>query len=179
MSRSKIPIVWVRAWVRSVASAINGGLVAGSHEHVREGHHGLGADAADFDRLGEQRLHQSQDVQVADLPPLRPAHDGRPVDQSDAGNFRLRADVEPGSHGVPQGVDRIAASRHQHPRPDRPRGTRAQAVRRAPSGEILQVDGTHYAAFLDQHEAVVAPELDFLGRHLLHDGAGENHMDVA
>jgi fermentation-respiration switch protein FrsA (DUF1100 family) len=42
-----------------------------------------------------------------------------------------------------------------------------KAVRRAPAGEVLEVDGTHYAAFLDKHEAVVAAELDFLRRHLL------------
>ena len=46
-----------------------------------------------------------------------------------------------------------------------------KAARQAPAGEILLVDGSHYAAFLDQHETVVAAELDFLGRHLLHDGA--------
>jgi uncharacterized protein len=40
------------------------------------------------------------------------------------------------------------------------------AARRAPAGEILEVDGAHYAAFLDQHETVVAAELDFLHRHL-------------
>jgi len=45
-----------------------------------------------------------------------------------------------------------------------------KAAHRAPRGEVLQVDGTHYAAFLDQHEAVVAAELDFLRRHLLQDG---------
>jgi pimeloyl-ACP methyl ester carboxylesterase len=44
-----------------------------------------------------------------------------------------------------------------------------KAARRAPEGEILEVDGAHYAAFLDQHETVVAAELDFLRRHLLHD----------
>ena len=32
----------------------------------------------------------------------------------------------------------------------------------------------HYAAFLDQHETVVAAELDFLRRHLLHYGPGED-----
>jgi alpha/beta superfamily hydrolase len=42
-----------------------------------------------------------------------------------------------------------------------------KAARRAPAGEVLQVDGAHYAAFLDQHETVVAAELDFLRRHLL------------
>ena len=48
-----------------------------------------------------------------------------------------------------------------------------RAARRAPGGEILQVDGTHYAAFLDQHETVVAAELDFLRRNLLPDDLGE------
>jgi uncharacterized protein len=47
-----------------------------------------------------------------------------------------------------------------------------KAARRAPAGEVLQVDGTHYAAFLDQHETVVAAELDFLHRHLLQDDPG-------
>ena len=42
-----------------------------------------------------------------------------------------------------------------------------KAARRAPRGEVLQIDGAHYAAFLDQHETVVAAELDFLRRHLL------------
>lgn len=44
-----------------------------------------------------------------------------------------------------------------------------KAARRAPAGEILQIDGGHYAAFIDQHEKVVAGELDFLHRHLLAD----------
>jgi hypothetical protein len=74
---------------------------------VRERHHCLAADPAHFDPLGEARLHQTQDVQVADLPPMRPAQDGRPVDKGDTHDFRLDADVEPGSHGVPQGLDRI------------------------------------------------------------------------
>jgi pimeloyl-ACP methyl ester carboxylesterase len=42
-----------------------------------------------------------------------------------------------------------------------------KAARRAPRGEVLEIDGAHYAAFLDQHETVVAAELDFLRRHLL------------
>jgi pimeloyl-ACP methyl ester carboxylesterase len=42
-----------------------------------------------------------------------------------------------------------------------------KAARRAPGAEILQVEGGHYAAFLDQHETVVTAELDFLRRHLL------------
>jgi uncharacterized protein len=46
-------------------------------------------------------------------------------------------------------------------------GPALKAARRAPRGEILQIDGTHYAAFLDQHETVVTAELDFLRRHLL------------
>jgi uncharacterized protein len=46
-------------------------------------------------------------------------------------------------------------------------GPALRAAHLAPAGEVLQVDGTHYAAFLDQHETVVAAELDFLGRHLL------------
>lgn len=45
-----------------------------------------------------------------------------------------------------------------------------KAARRAPRGEVVEVNGTHYAAFLDQHETVVAAELDFLRRHLLQDG---------
>jgi pimeloyl-ACP methyl ester carboxylesterase len=49
-----------------------------------------------------------------------------------------------------------------------------KAARRAPGGEILQVDGAHYAAFLDQHETVVAAELEFLRRNLLRDGPGED-----
>ena len=42
-----------------------------------------------------------------------------------------------------------------------------KAASQAPGAEVLQIDGTHYAAFLDQHETVVAAELDFLRRHLL------------
>jgi pimeloyl-ACP methyl ester carboxylesterase len=45
-----------------------------------------------------------------------------------------------------------------------------RAARRAPRAEVLQIDGGHYAAFLDQHETVVTAELDFLHRHLLQDG---------
>ena len=47
-----------------------------------------------------------------------------------------------------------------------------KAARRAPGGEILQVDGAHYAAFLDQHETVVAAELEFLRRNLFRAGPG-------
>ena len=48
-----------------------------------------------------------------------------------------------------------------------------KAARRAPGAEILQVDGEHYAAFLDQHETVAAAELDFLSRRLLKEGRDE------
>lgn len=41
-----------------------------------------------------------------------------------------------------------------------------QAARRAPQGELVCVDGGHYAPFLAAHEEVVAAELDFLSRHL-------------
>jgi len=55
-----------------------------------------------------------------------------------------------------------------------------KAARRAPGAEILQVHGEHYAAFLDQHETVVAAELDFLGRRLLKEGpATATHTDSA
>jgi fermentation-respiration switch protein FrsA (DUF1100 family) len=47
-----------------------------------------------------------------------------------------------------------------------------KATRQVPAGEVLEVDGGHYAAFLDQHETVVAAELDFLRRHLLQNGPG-------
>jgi uncharacterized protein len=47
-----------------------------------------------------------------------------------------------------------------------------KAARQAPGAEILQVDGGHYAAFLDQHETVVTAELDFLRRHLLPEDPG-------
>ncbi len=48
-------------------------------------------------------------------------------------------------------------------------GPALKAARRAPDGEVLMVDGTHYAAFLDQHETVVAAELAFLRRHVRKD----------
>jgi pimeloyl-ACP methyl ester carboxylesterase len=46
-------------------------------------------------------------------------------------------------------------------------GPALKAARQVPRGEVLQIDGAHYAAFLDQHETVVTAELDFLRRHLL------------
>jgi uncharacterized protein len=54
-----------------------------------------------------------------------------------------------------------------------------RAARRVPGAEILEVDGEHYAAFLDQHERVVTAELDFLRRHLLHDGADADEAALA
>jgi uncharacterized protein len=48
-------------------------------------------------------------------------------------------------------------------------GPGLKAARRARAGEIVEIDGAHYAAFLEQHETVVAAELDFLRRHLLAD----------
>ena len=54
-----------------------------------------------------------------------------------------------------------------------------KAARRAPAGEVLEIDGMHYAAFLDQHETVVAAELDFLRRHLLKDGSGQGEAASA
>jgi pimeloyl-ACP methyl ester carboxylesterase len=48
-----------------------------------------------------------------------------------------------------------------------------KAARQAPGAEVVQIDGGHYAAFLDQHETVVAAELDFLRRHLLQKGPSD------
>jgi pimeloyl-ACP methyl ester carboxylesterase len=48
-----------------------------------------------------------------------------------------------------------------------------KVTRRAPAGQILQIDGAHYAAFLDQHETVVAAELNFLHQHLLQDSPSQ------
>jgi hypothetical protein len=41
---------------------VKGGLIAGSHQYVRERHHGLGADAPEFDPLRQEHSHQSEDV---------------------------------------------------------------------------------------------------------------------
>ena len=49
-----------------------------------------------------------------------------------------------------------------------------KAASKAPRAEVLQIDGTHYAAFLEQHETVVAAELDFLHRHLLRDDTADS-----
>ena len=46
-------------------------------------------------------------------------------------------------------------------------GPAIKVARRAPKGELLEVPGGHYAPFLDEHEAVVAAELEFLQRHLV------------
>lgn len=42
-----------------------------------------------------------------------------------------------------------------------------RAADRAPDAEVVTVPGGHYAPFLDQHERVVAAEIDFLRRTLL------------
>lgn len=49
-----------------------------------------------------------------------------------------------------------------------------KAASQAPGAEVLEIDGAHYAAFLDQYETVVAAELDFLRRHLLQGGSGDD-----
>lgn len=46
-------------------------------------------------------------------------------------------------------------------------GPARRAAGRAPEAEVVVVPGGHYAPFLDQHEQVVAAELDFLRRRLL------------
>jgi alpha-beta hydrolase superfamily lysophospholipase len=45
-------------------------------------------------------------------------------------------------------------------------GPAIRAGSRAPRGEVVRLPGSHYAAFLEQHEPTVAAELDFLGRHV-------------
>ena len=88
-------------------SDVQCGFVPGSHEHMRERQHWLGGDASQFDRLRQEDSHQPEDVQIADLPPVRPAQDGRPVDEGDAENFRFDADIEPRTGRVLQGLDGI------------------------------------------------------------------------
>ena len=44
---------------------------------------------------------------------------------------------------------------------------------RAPGGELLALEGDHYAAFDEQYEATVDGELAFLHRHLL-GGSGRS-----
>jgi uncharacterized protein len=41
-----------------------------------------------------------------------------------------------------------------------------KTARRAPGGELTQLPGDHYAAFIDGHDATVDAELAFLRRHL-------------
>lgn len=41
-----------------------------------------------------------------------------------------------------------------------------RAAQRASCAEVVRVPGGHYAPFLDEHERVVAAELEFLARHL-------------
>ncbi|GAA0572907.1 alpha/beta hydrolase [Paractinoplanes ferrugineus] len=45
-------------------------------------------------------------------------------------------------------------------------GPAVKMARRAPRHELLELSGHHYAPFLDEHDTVVAAELDFLERHL-------------
>jgi uncharacterized protein len=45
-------------------------------------------------------------------------------------------------------------------------GPAIRMARKAPRHEILEVAGPHYAPFMDEHETVVAAQLDFLERHL-------------
>ena len=65
-------------------------------------------------------------------------------------------------------------------------GENRKAGGRAPPDHIgpiapirIDIDGMHYAAVLDQHETVVAAELDFLRRHLLDDDLGEDQPALA
>jgi hypothetical protein len=74
----------------------------------------LRADPPELDPVGQEGLYQSEYVTLAHLPPARPAQDRRPVDQSDAVNLRLDADIQPGPHGVPQRLDWIGHSGGGH-----------------------------------------------------------------
>jgi pimeloyl-ACP methyl ester carboxylesterase len=42
-----------------------------------------------------------------------------------------------------------------------------RAARRAPLAELVQLPGTHYSPFIEQHDQAVEAELSFLRRHLL------------
>jgi pimeloyl-ACP methyl ester carboxylesterase len=86
---------------------VQGGLVTGTHKYVRERPGRLSADAPHFDPALHDSLHQAEDVPLAHLPPVRPAQNRRPVDEGDAVNLRLDADVQPTPHGLPQRLDRI------------------------------------------------------------------------
>jgi uncharacterized protein len=50
-----------------------------------------------------------------------------------------------------------------------PVGPAIRAAERAPRGEVVRLDGGHYAPLMDQHERAVEAQLDFLRRHLLDD----------
>ena len=52
-----------------------------------------------------------------------------------------------------------------------------KVARRAPHGELCELDGGHYAAFLDEHETAVAAEIEFLNRHLLGISTTEADMN--
>src|ERR1700691_4799482 len=86
---------------------VEGGLVAGAPEDVRERPDRLRTDAPGLDALLEHGLRQPEDVPLAHFAPVRPADDRRPVDEGDAVNLGLNADVEPGPQHVPHRVDRV------------------------------------------------------------------------
>jgi uncharacterized protein len=48
-----------------------------------------------------------------------------------------------------------------------PPGPVIRAGERAPRGEVIRIEGGHYAPYLDEHERAVEAQLDFLRRHLL------------
>jgi hypothetical protein len=50
-------------------------------------------------------------------------------------------------------------------------GPAADAVKRAPAGELIRLPGGHYEPFLGGHEQAAGAEVSFLRRHLL-DRAG-------
>jgi len=50
-----------------------------------------------------------------------------------------------------------------------PPGPVIRAGERAPRGEVVRIDGGHYAPYMDGHERAVEAQLGFLRRHLLDD----------
>ena len=81
-------------------------------------------------------LRQPEDVPLAHLPPARPAHHGRPVDEGDAVDLRLDADVQPRPHACRMASTGSVSRRRPRPRRAawrcRPRPPRAPR-RTAPS----------------------------------------------
>lgn len=86
---------------------IERGLVTGSHQYMRERADWLRADLATFDAVRQEGLDQAEHMPLADLPPVHPAENRRPVDKGDPVDLRLNADVQPRSNGVPQSFQRI------------------------------------------------------------------------